>query len=74
MKVLITTEPYNDFLKKCDPSCPEYEILTNGFISEHDGVKVIEIHCDLAAAIKLLDLARRMKVGATIWIEKSIGL
>jgi hypothetical protein len=74
MKVLIPAEPYNDFLKKCDPSRAEHEILRNGFITKHDGDEVVEIHCDLADAIKLLDLARQMKLRATIWIEKSIGL
>jgi hypothetical protein len=74
MKILIPIGPYNDFVQKCDPLRPEYETLRNGFVTKQDGDEVVEIHCDAADAIKLLDLARQMKVVATIWIEKSMGL
>ena len=73
MKITIPTKPYYDFLEKCDPSRGEYETLRNGFVRQDDGAEVVEIHCDPAAAVKLLDLARQMKLGATFWIEKSLG-
>ena len=81
MKVLIeiSLAHYDRLLDKCDErSCPEFAILKHGtFTAGTNGdrfQRTIQIRCEMAQAIRLLDLATKLCLKAASDIEKAIGI
>lgn len=81
MKVLIEMplEHYDRFLEKCDEKwCPEFAILKHGTFNRRPNgdrfLRTMQIHCEMAQAKRLLDLAAKLCPDAVPEIEKSIGV
>jgi hypothetical protein len=81
VKVLIeiSLAHYDRLLDKCDErSCPEFAILKHGtFTRRPNGdrfQRTIQIRCEMAQAIRLLDLATKLCLEAASDIEKTIGI
>ena len=80
MKVLIemALEHYDRFLEKCDEnSCPEFAILKNGTFNRRPNgdrfLRTMQIHCEVAQAKRLLNLAAKLCPDAVPEIQKAIG-
>jgi hypothetical protein len=80
MKVLIEMplERYDLFLQRChETSCPEFAILKYATFNRRPNgdrfLRTMQIHCEMAQAKRLLNLAAKLCPGAVPDIEKAIG-
>jgi len=81
MKVLIEIPlaHYDRFLAKCDEkSCPEFAILKHATFNRRAKgdrfLRTMQIHCEIAEAKRLLNLAATLCPDAVPEIEKAIGI
>ncbi|HEU0048696.1 MAG TPA: hypothetical protein VFQ43_13960 [Nitrososphaera sp.] len=75
--ILMSLVVYDGFVDKCDQSSREYAILKNGLIirrpKENHFERLMEIHCDMEEANKLLLLASKVYPEAIEDIAKAIA-
>ena len=80
MEVLIemALEHYDRFVEKCDANaCPEFAILRSGTFNRRPNgdrfLRTMQIHCEMAQAKRLLNLAAKLCPDAVPEIQKAIG-
>lgn len=72
VSLVIPVDYYDQLLKRCELSRPEYLILTNGRISKAEDKKWVEIACQRVSANKILELANEICPEAVRSIEESL--
>lgn len=56
--IIMPVESYNVLIESCAESCPEYELLKNGFIMRNEaGEEEVYVPCDSAIARIIFDFA-----------------
>ena len=76
VSIEMTLPAYDGFIKQCEESSREYEVLKNGFIFRrtkgNDIERFVKIHCTLEDANKLLLLATKVSPGVVVAIARGI--
>jgi len=72
VSLVIPVDHYDQLLKRCELSRPEYLILANGRVSRPEDEEWVEIACQRVSASKILELANQVYPDAVRYIQNSL--